>query len=148
MTANNLRKEDYIKAGQQLRIPMKGAGLAYERASETTGYTSVQPIRYRVKRGDSLWLLARRHNTNISEIMDLNNLKSRRLYVDQELIIPQGSQGADSGGRTKTYQVKTGDSPYGIAMGHEMKLERFLSLNDLTPRSKIYPGQKFLVDAK
>jgi LysM repeat protein len=30
---------------------------------------------------------------------------------------------------------------------HNMKLKRFLSLNDLTPRSKIYPGQVLQVDA-
>jgi membrane-bound lytic murein transglycosylase D len=48
---------------------------------------------------------------------------------------------------TKTYKVKRGDSPYHIAVKHNMKLKRFLSLNDLTPRSKIYPGQVLRVDA-
>ena len=146
MKANNLRKEDYITVGQRLRIPMRGGGLAYARAGGTVGYGVSKNIRYRVKRGDSLWLLARRYHTNIKEIMRLNKLKSPRLHIGQELVIAKGSPGAASPKGAKTYRVKTGDSPFQIAMEHQMKLERFLSLNDLTPRSKIYPGQIFRVD--
>jgi len=146
MKANNLRKEDYIKVGQRLKMPMTGGGLVSARAGGATGYDASKAIRYRVKRGDSLWLLARRYDTNIKEIMRLNNLKSPRLHVGQKLVIYEGSRGEDAQEGTKTYRVKTGDSPFQIAMEHRMKLERFLSLNDLTPRSKIYPGQVFLVD--
>jgi len=146
MKANNLRKEDYITVGQRLKMPMTGGGLAYARAGGTTGYGASKTIRYRVKRGDSLWLLARRYDTNIKEIMRLNNLKSPRLHIGQKLVIHEGSRGEEAQEGTKTYRVKTGDSPFQIAMEHRMKLGRFLSLNDLTPRSKIYPGQVFLVD--
>ncbi|MDY6986855.1 MAG: LysM peptidoglycan-binding domain-containing protein [Thermodesulfobacteriota bacterium] len=146
MKANNLRKEDYITVGQRLKMPMTGGGLASARAGGATGFDASKTIRYRVKRGDSLWLLARRYDTNIKEIMRLNNLKSPRLHIGQKLVIHEASRGEEAQEGTKTYQVKAGDSPFQIAMEHRMKLERFLSLNDLTPRSKIYPGQVFLVD--
>ncbi|MDY6954989.1 MAG: LysM peptidoglycan-binding domain-containing protein, partial [Thermodesulfobacteriota bacterium] len=146
MKANNLRKEDYITVGQRLKMPMTGGGLAYARVGGTTGHDASKTVQYSVKRGDSLWLLARRYDTNIKEIKRLNNLKSPRLHIGQKLVIAQGSSGVASSKGTKTYRVKTGDSPFQIAMEHQMKLERFLSLNDLTPRSKIYPGQVFLVD--
>jgi membrane-bound lytic murein transglycosylase D len=146
LKANDLRKQDLIKTGQRLKIPMKGRASGYARASETMEEASSKTIRYRVKRGDSLWVLAGRYNTDTKEIMRLNNLKSPRLYIGQELVIAQGTGGVEAQEGTKTYQVKTGDSPYAIAMRYQMKLERFLSLNELTPGSKIYPGQLLQVD--
>ncbi|MGD8758544.1 MAG: LysM peptidoglycan-binding domain-containing protein [Deltaproteobacteria bacterium] len=147
MVANNIRSRNFIRAGQKLKIPLRGSGRIQARASETQGYGSSQPLRYRVKRGDSLWLLARRHDTNIQEIMSLNRLKSSRLHIGQELLIRKGTHSVEPEVGTKTYKVKRGDSPYHIAVKHNMKLKRFLSLNDLTPRSKIYPGQVLQVDA-
>ena len=146
MVANNIRSSNFIRAGQKLKIPLRGSGRVHARASETPGHGSSKPLRYRVKRGDSLWLLARRHDTNIQEIMSLNHLKSSRLHVGQKLLIRKGTHSVEPRVGTKSYKVKRGDSPYHIAVKHNMKLKRFLSLNDLTPRSKIYPGQVLQVD--
>ena len=147
MVANNMRRANYIRAGEKLKIPLRGSGPIHATASEAAGYSSSKPLRYRVKRGDSLWLLARRHDTNIQDIMNVNNLKSASLHIGQEILIRPGTHGAGPEAGTKTYKVKRGDSPYRIAVKHNMKLKRFLSLNDLTPRSKIYAGQVLRVEA-
>ncbi len=146
MVVNNIRSPNYIRVGQKLKIPLRGSGRVYAKTSETAGCDSLKPLRYRVKRGDSLWLLARRHDTNIQEIMGLNHLKSSRLHIGQRLLIRKGTHSVEPQVGTKGYKVKRGDSPYHIAVKHNMKLKRFLSLNDLTPRSKIYPGQVLRVD--
>ena len=44
------------------------------------------------------------------------------------------------------YLVKRGDSPFEIAQLYKMPIERLLRINHLTPRSKIYPGQKLYVE--
>jgi membrane-bound lytic murein transglycosylase D len=93
-------------------------------------------------------LLARRYNTNIKEIMRLNNLKSTRLHIGQRLTIRGGTEVVKTGADTKKYRVKRGDSPYEIARAHNMKLQRFLRINHLTPRSKIYPGQLLTVEVR
>jgi membrane-bound lytic murein transglycosylase D len=49
---------------------------------------------------------------------------------------------------TKEYRVKRGDSPDKIARKHKMSLDRFLEINDLTRRSKIYPGQVLTVEVR
>jgi membrane-bound lytic murein transglycosylase D len=46
----------------------------------------------------------------------------------------------------KTYQVKSGDSPFKIAHIHQMPLDRFLKINRLSSRSTIFPGQKVYVE--
>jgi membrane-bound lytic murein transglycosylase D len=81
--------------------------------------------------------------------MRLNNLQNKDLHIGQTLVIRQGTAQEELPQEgTKAYQVKRGDSSYQIAMAHSMKLERFLRINQLTPRSRIYPGQMLLVDVK
>ncbi len=43
---------------------------------------------YEVRRGDTLWELARRHGTTVDEIRERNNLPSGRLLVGQSLRLP------------------------------------------------------------
>ena len=44
---------------------------------------------YRVRRGDSLWKLARRYGTTVTEISQRNNLNSAGLKVGQTLMLPE-----------------------------------------------------------
>jgi membrane-bound lytic murein transglycosylase D len=115
---------------------------------DPSSYGKSGSINHRVRRGDSLWRLARRYNTNIKEIKRLNNLKSTRLHIGQRLVIRKGTEAVASGADTKKYKVKRGDSPYKIARAHNMKLQRLLRINHLTPRSKIYPGQVLSVEVR
>lgn len=45
------------------------------------------PQKYIVKEGDSLWLIARRHDMYVDDIVRANNLKSENLSLDQELTL-------------------------------------------------------------
>lgn len=47
---------------------------------------------YAVRRGDSLWDLAKRHGTTVVEIAQRNNLNSRSILVGQVLRLPEGVQ--------------------------------------------------------
>jgi len=69
--------------------------LAWRRDSEAVarlglsgdpGWTN----RYSVRRGDSLWRLARRHGTTVVEISRRNNLESQAIMVGQVLRLPEG----------------------------------------------------------
>ena len=104
-----------------------------------------QALNHIVKRGDSLWIIARRYGTTTEKIQKANNLHTTKLHIGQTLKIPENNKDRQPGVACKTYNVKSGDSPFIIAKRHNMRLERFLSLNCLTPRSKIYPGQTLYV---
>jgi len=134
MRANNLRKSHYIVAGKLLKIPQTGYSVSTTRRHSKAS-THV------VKRGDSLWLVARRYGTNVKNIQKLNNLSTTTLHTGQVLKIRGSTNEIASGKGLKTYQVKPGDSPFEIALRHNMDLNRFLRINQLTQRSTIYPGQ-------
>ena len=129
---NNINRHNYIVAGNILKIPHAGAS-APARTSDT-------PITYRVRRGDSLWTLAKRYNTTTKKIQSLNNMNSVNLSIGQTLKIPgKGYTG------TEVYRVKRGDTPYTIAKKHQMGLNQLLRANNLSKHSTIYPGQRLYV---
>ena len=46
---------------------------------------------YRVNRGDTLWSIARRHQTTVTELKQLNGLRSNRIAAGQVLVVPAGA---------------------------------------------------------
>lgn len=145
MRANNLRRSNFIVAGKKLKIPLKGVKISHTK--KPTRKTAAKATTHFVRSGDSLWILARRYNTTTRKIQGLNNLHSSRLYVGQALKIPGKNLPALSSTRNlNTYYVKRGDSPYTIAKRHQITLEKFLRLNHLSPRNKIFPGQKLVIE--
>jgi len=145
--ANNIYKTSYIVAGKTLKIPLRGP-IRYPRSDSKKSSKSkkVKPSTHVVKSGDSLWNLARHYGTTTKNIQRLNNLSTTKLHVGQILKIRARTTDTPTVDGLKTYPVKRGDSPFKIARRHKMSLERFLRINRLTPRSKIYPGQKLYVE--
>ncbi|MBN1831232.1 MAG: LysM peptidoglycan-binding domain-containing protein [Deltaproteobacteria bacterium] len=142
MTANNLHNKHYLRINQKLKIPLSKAAIAsldlsQDQASQIKG----EIIEYTVRKGDSLWLIARRYQTTTKMIQSLNQLDSTLLSIGQVLKIPTSQTTASVMGDTQTYMVRKGDSPYLIAKRHNMDLSIFLALNGLSPRSTIFPGQ-------
>ncbi len=142
MRANNLRSSHYIVAGRLLKIPQRG--YQYQRPKYQKTYTR-RKTAHTVSRGDSLWNIAKRYGTTTKKIQELNSLETTELYIGQVLRLP-GHPGATSGRNYKVYQVKTGDSPFTIAQQHNMALSRFMRINQLSGRSRIYPGQELFIE--
>jgi membrane-bound lytic murein transglycosylase D len=145
MAANRLRKSSYLRVGWKLRIPTSAkVRPPMEQQAVQTARIDRKLQTYVVKRGDSVWKIAKRYSTTTRTIRSLNGLRSSRLRVGQVLRVP-GSSKSPSSQQAKTYRVRKGDSPYLVAERYQMNLAEFLSLNNLTPGSTIYPGQTLLV---
>jgi len=150
---NRLRSARFIRAGWKLKIPLRGRRVTSKvsTASKTVLGPAVASkeggvLRYTVRRGDSLWKIARRFGTTTRAIERANGLTGPQLRIGQVLLIPKGVPIFVSF-KTKPYKVLEGDSPFIIAQKHQMSLSEFLKLNRLTPRSTIFPGQVVLVKA-
>ena len=146
MRANNLRRSNYIVAGKLLKIPKSGwVSSTPGKPNPSTG----KALHHKVRKGDSLWIIAQRYRTTTKRIKDLNRLKSNELSIGQVLLISPGKKQKSPESKMiakSTYLVKPGDSPFIIAKRHNMSLERLLHINQLNNRTTIYPGQKLHIE--
>ena len=146
MRANNLRRSYFIRAGWKLKIPQRGYTVVQAATSQVRKEIPASGTHY-VRKGDSLWIIAKRYGTTVKKIRDLNGLSNNYLSIGQALKIPGfKTQPLPDTSELDTYRVKRGDSPFTIAQEHNMTLERLLLLNKLHPLSKIYPGQKLYIE--
>ncbi len=145
---NRLKSRRYIKAGWRLKIPTRITYASLRQSASTSPGSQAQKSieRYVVRKGDSLWRIAKRFGTTTKAIQSVNRLRNTHLRIGQALKIPRAST-IVTRMKTRNYKVLKGDSPFIIARRHQMNLSEFLRLNRLTPRSTIFPGQILLVKA-
>jgi membrane-bound lytic murein transglycosylase D len=148
LLANDMRRAQPIAVGRTLRVPLVDCPPGEPPAATPAAGGKRQPIEHTVRPGDSLWNLAQRYNTTAQEIQRLNQLKGSGISVGQTLKISPAAPARAPAAKPKptTYAVRRGDTLQGIARSHNMALERLLAINSLTPRSKIVPGQKIVVE--
>jgi membrane-bound lytic murein transglycosylase D len=144
MRANNLRRSNFIVAGQRLKIPQRG--FMKSKPQVVRQPANGERVTHIVRKGDSLWTIARKYGTTTTKIQEINNLTSTRLYQGQVLTIFASDNAPPAVDGLATYEVKPGDSPFLIAIRHNMSLDRLLFLNRLYVGSKIYPGQKLFIE--
>ena len=149
MAMNGLKSRRYIKAGWKLKIPTRRQYASLKKASSPVPGLKRKEnlVEYMVRKGDSLWRIANRFGTTTKAIQSVNKLNDTYLRIGQVLMIPQDSS-VFMEIKTQRYIVLKGDTPYMIAQRHRMKLSEFLRINNLSPRSTIYPGQGLLVKAE
>lgn len=85
---NRIRNTSQIRIGQRLKVPLRHPLTKFSStgAKNVDGY-----VQYRVRRGDTLWAIAKRHHTTIRKIKDVNGLSSNFLHAGQMLQVPEGS---------------------------------------------------------
>lgn len=115
--SNNLSSNN-LSIGQVLIIPSKKSDDEKSKADENV---------YVVKKGDSLWLIAKNYNTSVDEIKRLNNLSSNTLSIGQRLKIPNAITSNEI-----TYTVKKGDSLWLIANRYDTTVNAIKDKNGLT----------------
>ncbi|WP_428910483.1 LysM peptidoglycan-binding domain-containing protein [Niallia sp. Krafla_26] len=97
---------------------------------------------YTVRSGDTLYSIANKHNTSVSNLKSANNLSTNLIHVGQVLTIPNGTQSTSTSPSTSsyTYTVKSGDTLWRIANNHGLSVTQLKSYNQLT-NDTIHVGQ-------
>lgn len=114
---------------------------------------------YRVKRGDTLFKVARQFGMSPQALRELNQLKSDKLALGRVLTITRGNVSAEYLAlrqemkldrsplaarqvvKSKIYKVRRGDSLGSIARRHGLSVKALARLNGIGPRAKLRPGQ-------
>jgi membrane-bound lytic murein transglycosylase D len=158
LRAANKVRGSIIHPGQDLLIAAAPRGIetaslasvgsrpAQRRVSQGSSGSS----RHVVRRGDTLWSIARTHGTTMDRLAATNGLRRNgTLSVGQVLSIPGtatlASNNASSVAQTMTYVVRSGDTLSRIASKFGVGLRDLLGWNDLSARSIIKPGQRLVM---
>ena len=112
---NNMDLKRSLNAGKILEIPpggklkskdeltpLKPQKTVIKPSAETADAKNI----YTVKPGDSLWLIARIHNTNVNKLTEVNGIsKNAPLKVGQKLILPEGSKAIETVNKKNRVQL-------------------------------------------
>lgn len=98
---------------------------------------------YVVKKGDSLWSIARANGLTVDELKSLNNLSSNVLHVGDTLLI-SSADSTDDDGNDNYYVVKSGDTLWSIARKYNLSVNELKALNNLSSNA-LSVGQRLIV---
>ena len=113
-------------------------------ASEATPTKSPDAIRYTVKRGDTLWGIAKKFGVTVSAVVNANNIRNPNLiYVEEVFIIPHMTS-AESFEYT-LYTVRRGDTLWGISRKFGTSINSIVALNGIKNPNLIYVGEVFKI---
>lgn len=149
---NKLRSMHRLSVGQRLEIPVPMAGLngtSYADADDTPTTSrrssgSSSGSKYTVRRGDTLWELAKKFGTTTSAIRRANGMGAHtKLYAGKTITIP-GRSASRSGG-SFYYTIRRGDTMSTIASKFGVGLKKLLATNRSVNPNRIIAGQRILI---
>jgi len=121
-------------------------------------FETPQRIRYKVKSGDYLGLIAKRYGVYVKDIVRWNRLRSNSLQIGQRLIIYPKRRGYTAVekkkinktivpklGEKKVHQVVKGDSLWNIAKKYGVTVVAIKSWNSLWKKNHLELGQKLAI---
>lgn len=170
---NRLNSQKALIAGKRLTIPMiKEKSYAKGKSRQKNDKIQISSGQYKVRKGDTLQMIAQRSGTTKAQIKELNNLKRDTIRTGQVLKVSPNENIANSAEKkestTKTaqkskisnkilsaadveklgtnkYIVTKGDNLYSISKKNNTNVAKLKELNNLSEDEKIIPGQILVV---
>ncbi len=118
--------------------------------------------RYKIKSGDNLGVIAKKFNTRVDLIQQVNNIKGNQIRAGKHLLIPVAAKSLDSyvfsqeqriakkqsrpqKGRKLVHTVKSGDNLWDIGRKYKVNSKSIAKWNGFAPRDTLKLGQKLVI---
>ena len=156
---NNIKNKDSLSIGQIVKIPQDNLSAA-------------DYALHIVKKGETLWTIARQYNLTMDSILTTNNITNPELiYIGQQIKIPSyknvtatpeknvtnklvinGNNSNNNINPPKNaepiiYTVKAGDNLWNISRRYGVSVEAIISVNNLKEKDLLSLGQKLEIPA-
>ena len=152
----NRLKGSLIRVGERLLIPGKpaepGSPPSGSETSRRLASTEVEipghesASRHRVRKGENLWLIARRYGIPIANLVAWNRLDPEAWLMPGQMLHLRASTSepmsiATRDEETERYVVRNGDNLWLIARRHGVSIVDLRTWNALSPDEWLMPGQ-------
>lgn len=151
MNPGHLRWATAPEVGDVLWVPAERAQQFAKAIAELPTEERVRWRRYEIQPGDNLIRIARRFDSQVTLIREVNDLSGNLIRAGDELLIPHGGEWSKSlqlakrsqaqSSRPERYRVRRGDSLWEIARRFDLSVDRLLQWNRLSAESYLQPGQ-------
>ncbi len=105
-------------------------------------------IRHKIKAGENLGVIAKKHNTTVNALLKGNQLATNHIKAGNYLLIP-ASLGKTAYLGTKSskqlYTVKKGDTFWDIARQFDVRSKDIANWNNISLNKILRPGQKLII---
>lgn len=111
-------------------------------------------ITYTVGQGDNLFRISQKFSVSLDDLMALNNMTEKSvLHPGDQIKLPVKSEGAPDASapsrkipeKAEIYTVQNGDNLWSIASSLGVSLDSIYKYNNLTPDSKLMPGDTIMI---
>lgn len=143
--ANKITNINLIRVGQVLNIPGTSASTP---ANTSTTRPAVTPTAttYKVRAGDTLYLIAKKFNRTVSQIAATNKITNINVIRVGQVLKISGTTGGTTAKPVattsgKTYKVRAGDTLSVIARQHKTTVAKLVSANKLSNANILFIGQ-------
>lgn len=146
-----------IHPGQKLVIPGRTASIPARpgisnqlpEAQRARSSSSSRAGVHKVRRGDTLWGVARRYGISVPALASANGLTAAStIKVGQPLKIPSSGGSTKSAGPESTrvtYKVRRGDTLSQIALKFDVSVRQLMAWNDIRRSNSLRAGQRLVV---
>jgi membrane-bound lytic murein transglycosylase D len=149
-----------VQAGTDLRVPSASTQLpekVLRAAARVDGPQQSTPARrgrpevHVVRRGESIWTIARRNNMSPQALMRLNGKTMRdKLMPGERLILARNaaessSRSASSEGKRMTHRVRSGDTLSSIARRYGVTISQLTAWNGISAKTTLKIGQRLTI---
>ncbi|MEM1114040.1 MAG: LysM peptidoglycan-binding domain-containing protein [Pseudomonadota bacterium] len=151
LNAGQLRWATAPNQAPELLLPV-GRGARFEdRIATLSPDDRVRWQRYRIERGDSLIRIARKFDTQVGLLREVNNIRGNMIRAGDIMMIPHGAawerslalaRSSEQNSVRRGYRVRQGDSLYVIADRFNVTIDQIINWNRLDPSKYLQPGQK------
>ena len=160
MALNDISNPKKIQIGQKLKLSNRVAKTSSSKTkAKTKPITNGKTVKYKLKSGESLYLVAKKYGVSTKELMAWNNIKNpRRLRPGKILIIktskkdtlPQLNKNTNKktsspSANVITYLIKPGDTLWNVARKHNVTIAELKKWNGLNNPRSLRPGDKISI---
>lgn len=120
--------------------------------------------RHEVRQGETLGHIARKYQTSIKLLQEVNDIRDKWIRTGKSIIIPVATknlkdylsedrrrlalQSTKRSGYKIKHKVKSGDTFWDLSLKYKVKVSQLASWNGMSPKDALMPGQRLVIWSK